>query len=70
VLLSLAEYDPAPFARQTLAMVDALTRARGACPPLQWLAGHNHVSTVMSLGTPQTEVGDALVEFFALAMTR
>jgi acetyl esterase/lipase len=68
LLLCLAEYDPTPFARQTLGMADALSRARGACPPLQWLAGHNHVSTVMSLGTPQAEVGDRLLEFFGSAL--
>lgn len=69
LLLSLAEYDPAPFARQTLGMADALTRARGACPALQWLAGHNHVSPIMSLGTPQAEVGDAIVAFFGCALS-
>jgi acetyl esterase/lipase len=64
VLLGVSEFDPPPIARQTLDFASVLTGVRGICPPVHWLAGHNHVSTVLSLGTTQHDVGDLLVEFF------
>jgi len=63
VLLAIAEYDPARLVQQTSEFAAALSAARGAPPPLHWFAGHNHVSTVMSLGTPQNDVGERLCEF-------
>jgi acetyl esterase/lipase len=62
--LSLAEYDPPGIAAQTLDLARALTLAGGACPPLHWFRGHNHVSTVMSLGSTQGDVGESLAGFF------
>jgi len=67
LLLTLAEFDPAPLALQTLELAAALTRARGRCPALAWQAGHNHVSTVMSLGSAQAEVGHGLLDFLGAA---
>lgn len=64
MLLTLAQYDPPGLASQTLALAAACTRALGQCPPLAWLEGHNHVSTVMSLGTGEDDVGRLLRDFF------
>jgi len=64
LLLTLAQFDPPGLASQTLALATACTRALGQCPPLTWLEGHNHVSTVMSLGTDQDDVGRLLRDFF------
>ncbi len=61
--LSLAEFDPAPLAAPTFALAEAITLAQGASPVLRWFAGHNHVSTVQSLGSPQQDVGEALLAF-------
>lgn len=63
LLLSVAEFDPAPLSRQTLALATALNEARGACPPLVWFGGHNHVSTVMCMGTPHDDVGGVVTDF-------
>lgn len=63
LMLSVAEFDPAPLARQTLALATALNEARGACPPLAWFSGHNHVSTVMCMGTPHDDVGGTVTDF-------
>ena len=63
VMLTLAQYDPPAIARQTLEFASALTDARGACPPLHWLAGHNHVSGVVSIGTIHRDAGELLEAF-------
>lgn len=60
VLLTIAEFDPGTMARQTYLMAAALSQARGSSARLLWFAGHNHVSTVQSLGSPQDDVGSAL----------
>lgn len=64
VLLGYSEFEPPAIAQQTLDFASVLTAVRGISPPVHWLAGHNHVSPVLSLGTSQREVGDLLVQFF------
>jgi triacylglycerol lipase len=63
VFLSVAEFDPGSMAQQTLALAQALTARDGHCPELAWFAGHNHVSTVLSLGSPQDDVGSRLTAY-------
>lgn len=67
LLLTVAEFDPPALARETLLLADRLTEVDGRCPPLLWNEGHNHVSTVFSLGTPQEDVGRALLSFLRSA---
>ncbi len=63
VLLTLAQYDPAGMALQTLALASQLTQTQQSSPPLAWLKDHNHVSTVLSIGSPQDDVGDLITQF-------
>lgn len=63
LLLTVAEFDPAAMARHTLWLADRLTELDGHCPPLLRHDGHNHVSTVFSIGTPQDDVARALLAF-------
>lgn len=65
LLLTIGELDPAAMARQTYLLAAALSKASGACARLQWFAGHNHVSTVQSLGSPQDDVGNVLRAFLS-----
>jgi acetyl esterase/lipase len=58
--LCLAEYDPAMLATPTLELALTLTRRDGRCPPLHRFAGHNHVSTVQSIGSADDQVGSTL----------
>ncbi len=53
VLLAVTELDPGWIAQPTFALARATTAANGRSPQLQWSAGHNHASTVQSLGWPQ-----------------
>lgn len=68
VLLSVAEYDPAPIAVQTLDLARALTGAGGRMPRLHWFADHNHVSTVHGLGLGDDRVGRTLADFFTACL--
>ncbi len=61
--LTVAELDPGPIAAHTFRLAQALALADGKAPQVRWLAGHNHASTVMSIGSPQSDVGDVLIEF-------
>lgn len=65
LMLTIAEFDPGAIARQTYLMAGALSEAEAACARLHWFAGHNHVSTVQSLGCPQDDVGTVLRDFLA-----
>lgn len=63
LMLCLAEFDPAPLAAPSFELAQSVTMRDGRSPHFAWFAGHNHVSTVMSLGTPQEDVGNALRDF-------
>jgi acetyl esterase/lipase len=61
--LGVAELDPGWIAQQTYALARALTLANGRSPDFHFFRGHNHVSTVQSLGSPQRDCGDELLRF-------
>ena len=63
LLLTLAQFDPPGIALQTLSLATHLTQVQQSLPPLHYLSGHNHVSTVLSIGSPQDEVGQLLMKF-------
>jgi acetyl esterase/lipase len=63
LLLTLAQFDPPGIALQTLSLATQLTQVQQSLPPLYYLAGHNHVSTVLSIGSPQVEVGELLMKY-------
>jgi acetyl esterase/lipase len=65
MLLSVAEYDPGFLAAPTYELALALTQRDGKSPHLAYFPGHNHVSTVMSFGTAQDDVGNVIREFVA-----
>lgn len=65
LLLSVAEFDPAQIAEQTLDLAMALNAADGRPPELVWFEGQNHVSTVHGLGLGDDAVGIALRRFAA-----
>lgn len=65
LLLTIAEYDPAIIAEQTLLLAGALNQADGSPPRLLWAEGHNHVSGIHGLGVGDDLFGAALRRFFA-----
>lgn len=61
--LAVAELDPGAIAHHTYALAQALTVAQGRSPDFHFFRGHNHVSTVQSLGSPQQDVGTEILRF-------
>jgi acetyl esterase/lipase len=61
--LAVAELDPGWIAQQTYALARALTQAHGRSPDFHYFRGHNHVSTVQSLGSPQQDAGAEILGF-------
>ena len=62
-LLTVSEFDPPPLASPTFELGAKLANANGRPPQLLWLAGHNHVSNVFSIGTPDNEPASRVAEF-------
>ncbi|WP_081063948.1 alpha/beta hydrolase [Burkholderia cepacia] len=63
--VSIAELDPAWLVLQTYALARAVTVAQGNSPHFHYFRGHNHVSTVQSIGSPHTSAADAVLEFLS-----
>lgn len=61
-MLFYAELDPPQFGQQAEAVRDARTRA-GHPPRFLRLAGHNHLSGGYSIGTVDTALSDAILDF-------
>jgi acetyl esterase/lipase len=65
VFMALTEHEPRFLASSTLRLADRLCLMTGRCPPIEWLAGHNHVSCVFAIGTRYDDLGPLLLSFCA-----
>jgi acetyl esterase/lipase len=65
LLLGVAEYDPPQLAAPSFELAHAVTLRDGKPAEFAWMRGHNHVSTVQSLGSAQDDVGARLRGFVA-----
>jgi arylformamidase len=63
LLFSVSEYDGADFQRQASLLPTAFTRSRGWFPRLHWLAGHNHLSPVLAIGSAADTLGPFVRDF-------
>lgn len=68
--LCAAELDPAVLADPTIELAAASARVHGHYPPMHVFAGHNHASTVRSIGSPERAVGEWLSSRILNAATR
>ena len=59
-----AQYDPAAVEIGIAALYEQLCRKYQQCPWFEQLHGYNHVSQIMSLGTSDTSVQNALIRFY------
>ena len=66
LLLVLTEMDPPEFQRQTLVLLEQCLRRTGRLPYFVHMNGHNHLSSTMHLNTPDTQLGDRILDFMAL----
>lgn len=63
LLFSVSEYDGADFQKQAAALASAFAQARGRFPRLHWLAGHNHLSPVLAIGSAADTLGPFIQDF-------
>jgi acetyl esterase/lipase len=67
LFLAYAQYDPEFLSAPTLALAHEVCVRDQQCPSVLWLKGHNHVSTVFSIGSKDTELSRDLVNFIRTA---
>ena len=60
---SVTEFDPADFHQQAAQVVAQWFAAKGVMPEMHWLAGHNHLSPALCIGSAVGEV-EAMVKGF------
>jgi triacylglycerol lipase len=68
-LLTVSEFDPPFLASPTFELAARLTKENGRSPRTCWLEGHNHVSQVMSIGTPDGEAASLVLNFLARSLS-
>lgn len=62
-LYTVNEFDPPDFQRQAMALAKARLAETGKWPLLHVLAGHNHVSSTMQIGSEFDDLGPLLAKF-------
>lgn len=65
LFLSVAEFDPGTLTAPTFDLARAVSLRDGKAPQFCFFRGHNHVSTVQSLGSSQDDVGARIRDFLA-----
>jgi acetyl esterase/lipase len=70
LLLVLTEMDPPEFQRQTLVLLEHYLQRNGRLPYFVHMMGHNHLSSTMHLNTPDTFLGERILDFMALHQPR
>ncbi|WP_121117002.1 alpha/beta hydrolase [Croceibacterium ferulae] len=63
LLFTVSELDPPDHQTQAAQMVGAWGLAHAAYAPMHLLIGHNHVSPVLSVGTPERDVEGLITNF-------
>jgi len=63
LLFSVAERDPPFFQAQAARLTAAWFTARQAMPNMVWVAGHNHISGIGSVGVDDAALGAPLARF-------
>jgi len=67
LLMAVSEFDPADFQTQAARFADRHAATNGRFPRLHWLAGHNHLSPVLEIGTPDSDLERHIMDFIATA---
>jgi triacylglycerol lipase len=62
-LFTIGELEPALFQAQAAALVAARWAARQRYPEMHFLSGHNHVSSIMQVGSETDSLGPLLASF-------
>lgn len=70
LLFTTSEFDPREFQDQTAQLAQAWYAHKGSYPPLEYLAGHNHLSPGQSLGSPEDQLASRIVDFIGVLSAR
>jgi triacylglycerol lipase len=62
-LYTVSQFDPPDFQKQALALVEAVVGETGRWPRIHWLAGHNHQSCIVQIGSEHDDFGPLLADF-------
>lgn len=64
---TVSEFDPPDFQRQVAWLVEAYTTRQGRWPRMMQLQGHNHLSSVLQIGSAVDTLGPELLQFIRTA---
>jgi acetyl esterase/lipase len=68
LLFGTAQLDPPGFQEQTLAAVNAYFEKQGSLPGLACSSGHNHLTSLLHIGSADATYGDAILRFLKEAL--
>jgi acetyl esterase/lipase len=63
IFIGFAEYDPPRVQIEAVNLFKALCERDNRCPPLKQLRGHNHMTEVYHIGTPDESLSSEIVAF-------
>jgi arylformamidase len=66
LLFTVSELDPQDFQDQAMQLAQAWHQRKHTYPPLEYLAGHNHISPVQSVGSAEDQVVRCIQRFVAV----
>ncbi len=69
LLFCVSELDGADFQKQAALLVSTFAQVHGRFPRMHWLAGHNHVSPILAVGTPADTLGPLVTQFIATVVS-
>jgi triacylglycerol lipase len=66
LLFTVSELDPRDFQDQAAQLVRAWHAHKGSYPPLEYLAGHNHLSPAQAIGSAEDDLAPRIARFIAV----
>lgn len=63
LLFTVSEFDPGDFQGQAAQIAQAWHGDKGRYAPMEYLAGHNHISPAQAIGSAEDDLGPRIVSF-------
>ncbi len=67
LMFTVSEMDPKDFQDQAAQVSAAWHAAKGVYPPMEYMAGHNHLSPAQCIGSSEDDLGPRIARFIAVA---
>lgn len=67
LMFSVSEMDPKDFQDQAAQLAQAWHAAKGVYAPMEYMAGHNHLSPAQCIGSSEDDLGPRIARFIAVA---